>query len=88
MGQFTDPKVLKNSLFRGTRGMNSEPSWPVGGNGTFPHPPEKDPVTEHLIQDMKQRFFLKIKLGSGFAKTLHVEPPRNDKLFKIRRIVT
>jgi hypothetical protein len=86
MGKFTSSKILKGSLFRGALGAKPEPSWPVNGNGRFPLPPPRDAITEFIIQNMKRQFLLKNHLDSEFAPTLRVEAPRDDKLFKIRRV--
>jgi|GEM_PF-4459728 hypothetical protein len=86
MGKFTAYKSSKTPLFRGAQSASSEPSLPIDGNRAFPLPPKKDTITEYIVESMKRRFLLKAQLNSGFAPAIRVEPPRNDKLFKIRRV--
>lgn len=76
----------KGPLFRSTRCASMDLSWPISRDSVFPVPSKKDAITEHIIFEMKQRNLLKLRLGFGSPSTLRIEAPRNDRLFKIRRV--
>jgi hypothetical protein len=59
---------------------------PVNGNGTFRVPSKREPITEYIIQNMRQRSLLKLQSDYGFLSSLRIEAPRIDGLFKIRRV--
>jgi hypothetical protein len=83
MSKFT---ASKSPLFRSMRRAPAQPSWPVGGSGVFPMPSKKDPITENIVLNMRQRSLLKLQSEFGLRSAIHVEAPRNDRLFKIRRV--
>ena len=86
MSKFTAFRKHKSSLFRGARGARTKPRLPVDGKGLFPAPLRKDAITENITQDMKQRCLLKLQSDFEFLSALRFEAPRDDMLFKIRRM--
>ncbi len=86
MGKFAAFKNSKSPLFRGSSKTPTQPSWPINGNRMFFLPSNRDALSQHIVFNMKRHGLMAFHPEFEILSTLRVEAPRNDRLFKIRRV--